>query len=371
MAKLTSPDIMKIKNKQKVLKIIYREKNIYRAKIADMTNMSNQTVTNITKELLAEGLISEVTLAKKALGRNPMALSINNQGIYVIGIELAVEEVRGVLTDFSGQVIKSINEPLNQDKYVMDVLKNCIAFLLEGYEDNRLVKGIGITVEGVVNDVEGIVIKASELKLFEVNFKDELAYLGIPIIIQNDVNATAEIEKYKRSKTKNFMVVKLGGGIGASFMINRRLIRSTNNASGEFGHIKIHKDRELRKCKCGGYGCLTTEASIVALEEKLQMSYSDIKKEVANGHTTIIKHLEKIAVYIGRSLANVITLLDLDMIILTGPLVLDLREIILKGIHEEIQKNIPKWVSYKQLHVIGLPDMVKVGSQLAIEKFFR
>lgn len=110
MAKLTSPDIMKKKNKQKKVlkKIIYREKNIYRAKIAEMTHMSNQTVTNITKELLAEGLISEVTLAKKALGRNPMALSINNGGgNYVIGIELSVEEVRGVLADFSGQVIKS------------------------------------------------------------------------------------------------------------------------------------------------------------------------------------------------------------------------------------------------------------------------
>ncbi len=333
--------------------------------------MSNQTVTNITKELLAEGLISEVTLAKKALGRNPMALSINNGGNYVIGIELSVEEVRGVLADFSGQVIKSKNQPLDHHMHVMDVLKETIAFLLDGFEGKDRVKGIGIAAEGVVNDVEGIVIKATGLKLFEVNFKKELAYLGIPVIIQNDVNATAEIEKYKFNKTKNFMVVKLDGGIGASFIINKQLIRSTNNASGEFGHIKVYKDGPLRKCKCGGYGCLTTEASIGALEDKFQMPYEAIKESVAKGNETIIEHLKEIAVYIGRSLSNVITLLDLDEIILTGRLIIDLGDIILDTINEEINKNIPKWVSYENLQVIELPDMVKVGSRLAIEEFFR
>jgi predicted NBD/HSP70 family sugar kinase len=371
MAKLTSPDIMKQKNKKKVLKIIYTEKNIYRAKIAEMTHMSTQTVTNITKELLNEELIYEVTLEKKALGRNPMALSINESGMFVIGVEISVRSIRTILTDFSGKVLLSTKKDIEKDVNVIDILKESIEHMLNGFDYVDNIKGIGITVEGIVNADEGIVVKAVDLNLYNVNIKEELEYLGIPILLENDVNGTAIVEKYRYNKTKNFMLVKLDSGIGASFVLNDELLSSTNNVSGEFGHTRIYRNTDIKKCKCGRSGCLTTEASIGALKEKYQLDYETIKEEVENGNTEIRNHLIEIAKLTGQLLSNVIVLLDLDEIILTGRLINDFNSILYDEIKTEIQDNIPGWVSFRRLSVLDINDIKNVSTQLAIENYFR
>lgn len=371
MAKLTSPDIMKQKNKQKVLKIIYTEKNIYRAKIAEMTHMSTQTVTNITKELLSEELISEVTLEKKALGRNPMALSINEAGMFVIGVEISVHSIKTILTDFSGKVILLTKQEIVNNIDVIDILKKSIKHILDNFEHVDNIKSIGITVEGIVNADEGIVVKAVDLNLYNVNIKEELDYLGIPILLENDVNGTAIVEKYRYNKTKNFMLVKLDNGIGASFVLNDELLSSTNNVSGEFGHTRIYKNTDIKKCKCGRFGCLTTEASIGALKEKYQLNYETIKEEVKNGNKEILNNLIEIAKLTGQLLSNVIVLLDLDEIILTGRLINDFKHIILHELQSEIQNNIPGWVSFKRLSILDINDIGNVSTQLAIENYFR
>src|SRR3712207_9071644 len=64
-------------------------------------------------------------------------------------------------------------------------------------------------------------------------------------------------------KSKDFIFLTLGTGIGGAIVINGQLYTGGNFIAGEFGHMTINKDGE--KCTCGSKGCFERYASTSAL----------------------------------------------------------------------------------------------------------
>ena len=119
--KITCPDLMKLNNKKQIFEIIYKEKNIYRAQIAELTNMSNQTITNLVKELVAEGIVIEKPMKTNTKGRAPIALAIDLEHQYAIGVELSVSGISCALYTATGEEIKKITKM--PDGNVVEMLK--------------------------------------------------------------------------------------------------------------------------------------------------------------------------------------------------------------------------------------------------------
>ncbi|MFP4017275.1 MAG: winged helix-turn-helix domain-containing protein, partial [Halanaerobiales bacterium] len=70
-------ELMKKMNQKVILKLIYKEKSISRAQIAEITGLSPATVSNISKEMLEMELIKETTRGESRGGRKPVLLEIN------------------------------------------------------------------------------------------------------------------------------------------------------------------------------------------------------------------------------------------------------------------------------------------------------
>lgn len=370
MAKLTSPDIMKRQNMKKILRIIYSEESIYRKRIAQMTNLSSQTVTNIVKELMENGIVKEERIKKGSAGRNPMALTINYRDFYVIGVEITVNTITAVLTDLKGELIKRNDCNIVESEDALKLLKDMLADLWIMVKDPCRIKGLSISIEGVVNDKTGMVTQISTKAWKGIKLKEELEYLGIPVLLKNDVNVLADIENFRVGMKENFIVVKVDQGIGSSIVIDGHVMHSANNVAGEFGHITVDTSENRKICGCGKSGCLTTIASIGAIEDDFNIDYEEIKSRIANEDKTILERLKKICYSIALPLANAITLLDLDKVILTGRLVIDHKDLILTYLQDMIKVNLSDWLSYKGLYVMQTNDVAVDCTKLLVEDCF-
>lgn len=370
MSKLTSPDKMKLTNTKAILKLIHEENGIYRKLIAERVNLSSQTVTNIVKELLAHKVLKEESIHQNSKGRNPKSLMVNYEGFFVIGVDVTSYAISVVLSDLRGMVLRQETGNIHYKDDACKLLKSLIDRVIADFKCKDKIQAIAVSVQGVVNEKTGVVIEAKSINWNHLDLKRELGYLGIPVLVRNDVNMIAhhEINVYKEDM--NFMVVKLDDGVGSSIVIDGHVMRSTNNVAGEFGHITVDHSPHAKTCLCGKKGCLTTIASITAIEKALHLSFEEIKEEVGKGNNQVIGALKDINTVIAPQLANLIILLDLDRIILTGRLINECKDVLYDDLDKLIRKNLSNWVAYRQLELHANENLAIISAKLLMDQFF-
>ncbi|MEN8173908.1 MAG: ROK family protein, partial [Chloroflexota bacterium] len=201
--------------------------------------------------------------------------------------------------------------------------------------------GIGIGTPGLVNTREGIVVNAVNLdwqdfhlaKLLETRY-------ALPVTVLNDSQATAIGEfvySEKHQSEDNLIVVTVSHGIGAGILINGSLFQGDGGGAGEIGHVVVVEENgEL--CRCGKYGCLQTVASARAIVKRAvnlvsEYNNSDLAKYPENISLDAIETAWKsndplarrvvtdAAVFLGKSLANLVGVLNINKIEMSGDIV--------------------------------------------------
>ena len=77
-------------------------------------------------------------------------------------------------------------------------------------------------------------------------------------------NTRRRFSAKKQESLEDWLVVKLGTGIGSAIVINGRLYRGANGGAGEIGHICV--DPEGPICRCGQRGCLEAVYGAAGIE---------------------------------------------------------------------------------------------------------
>lgn len=369
MSKLTSPDIMKLRNTKEILKLIHEENDIYRKLIAERVRLSSQTVTNIVKELLSYNVLKEESIHQGSKGRNPKSLMINYEAFYVIGVEVTVNCIKVVLADLKGKVITEETGSIGKNADALELLKMLIHRVTDDFKYREFIQAVAISVQGVVNEKTGVVIQAKLINWYDLDLKRELAYLNMPILVRNDVNMIAYHEINTFKEDMNFMVVKLDDGVGSSIVIDGHVMRSTNNVAGELGHITVDHSPVAKECMCGKKGCLTTIASITAIERDTHVSFDEFVEGARKGNKKYIEKLQSINRIIAPQLANLIILLDLDRVILTGLLVNECKEVIYDDLDALVRENLSDWVAYRQLDIHANENLAVISAKLLMDQF--
>lgn len=281
-----SQKLMKNMNQQKVLNLIYSEGLISRVELAEMTGLTQQTVTNIVNRLLTEKVVIEGTPKSSSGGRKPIPLNINHSNLYAIGLEVSVKYVRGVVINFQREIILEIEEQVaffRDEQHTLDYISQVIDLLLEKSHVKEQVKGIGLSIQGLVDSRQGIVLLSEKLKLKNYKLLENLERLyPYPIYIENDVNILALLENMDGLlvSSENNITLKFDEGIGGAIVCHNLLYTGSTHVAGEFGHYKAFYNEQARPCHCGGKGCLTTMASIGGLQEITEMSLQQIVKKL-------------------------------------------------------------------------------------------
>ena len=155
--------------------------------------------------------------------------------------------------------------------------------------------GVGVSVSGRVNPTTGRSYRYFTSS--EQSLRDMIEQrIGIRVLLENDSRARCYAE-YTNSKSKDEMDVlylHLGRGLAIGIVMNGKLYYGKSGFAGEFGHIPFF-DNEII-CSCGKKGCLETEVSGIAIEQKfgrlISQGVNTILREKYNKHEAI--HVDEI-----------------------------------------------------------------------------
>jgi len=166
------------------------------------------------------------------------------------------------------------------------------------------------------------------------------------IAVGNDANLAALGEQWMGAGRghENLVMVTLGTGVGGGIILNGQLFEGSAGRGGEVGHIKIHEGGLAPiACGCGNFGCLETFASAsaaqrLAREAGLPTDLDSLADAARNTHGPERVLLESIGKDLGRGLAQILILLDIETFVIGGGFGAAL-DILLPGIHEGIAER--------------------------------
>lgn len=321
--------------RQQILDVIRAAESIARIDIAKATGVSPATVTAITAELLAAGLIEEIApeVAPGARrGRPRVALRIRGGAHRIAGLKVSHHVISTVITDFVGQELASHEMPLVQGTMPVPELCAQIRRALEltcaqgGFSIEDL-SGVGIGMAGMIDAERGFIYWSSSLEERNVAFSAAItAELPCPVFLDNDANLVAKAEHlFGEGRTcDNFIVITIEHGVGMGIVIDRQIYRGTRGCGAEFGHTKVHLEGAL--CQCGQRGCLEAYVGDYALLREANISSgSDRHRTIAslfqsaeNGDAMAKSILDRARRMFAMGLANVVNIFDPSKIILAG-----------------------------------------------------
>jgi N-acetylglucosamine repressor len=324
-------------NRDLVLKTIFEHKSISRAEIARLTKLTRATVSDMVTSLMEEGLVEEVGYGESIGGKAPILLSLVGDSRYLIGLNLAQDKFIGSVVNLRGEIKETVEIPVADSDgeqalgFVYQILDQLTR---KGW--NPLV-GIGIGTPGLVNTQDGIVLNAVNLDWQDLPLGHLLeTRYHLPVSVLNDSQATAIGEFVYGTghpSESNLIVVTIKHGIGAGILIDGRLFQGDGGGAGEIGHVVVQENGSL--CRCGKYGCLETVASVRAILQRtsaLAPEYSD-SVLAKNSQDITLSAIEaacqandplaqrvvtEAGRYLGISLANLISVLNIQRIVLTG-----------------------------------------------------
>ena len=248
-------------------------------------------------------------------------------------------------------------------EFVIDKITSIIEKCKKDYNINS----IGIGVAGLVDYKKGIVFESPNLPDWkDVNLKNKLKGVALPISIDNDANCFALGEYLLRNdeKIKNLIGITLGTGIGGGMILNGEIYHGSYGFASEIGHIKVVPNG--RRCNCGQNGCLEAYSSASAIERTSKEKYnrrittSQLYKMALNGDRTAIEIFRDAFEKLGILCANLINLFNPDIIVFSGGLS-NMKDFLLIPVKKVIQKN-----CYEKLYERARIEISRFGMDSAI-----
>jgi glucokinase len=248
----------------------------------------------------------------------------------VFAVDLGGTHLRMALVDDAGNVHKQLKQATpkgDSPDYLVEVLVNAAR---EWTNEFGIPVAASIMVPGAVDKEKAVVLGAPNLpSLANFGLKAELqTRLGWPVFLENDANAAAIGEMWLGAarNCSDVVSVTLGTGVGGGVILGGKLWRGSHGSAGEIGHTTVDPFSGL-KCKCGNTGCLELFASataIVRMARELGMEESTAEKVYEagrNGDERALEVFKRFGMYLGIGLANLMSLIDPQIIVITGGVV--------------------------------------------------
>lgn len=301
---------------------------ISRTKLASKLNLTMGGLTPIIKNMISSGLIEEFKeLNNLTLGRKPLLLKINENKFKIISVSISRDKYTISLVNFGNKILKSKeiyyqNKFLNQEDLLQSISDN-----IDEIKIKHDIIGLSITSPGPLDYDNGIILNPPNFNGWSnLLIKDTLSN-NIPFSLEHDVDAIAYAENYIGSaeNTNKFMSINIDQGVGCGIFINNKNFRKKNRNSCEIGHMSVNIFGE--KCACGNVGCLEKYINTnvitdrVNLEKNKHVNWIEICNLYKNKDSVVLKIIDEVINILGNALVSLLNILDLELIILTGPLV--------------------------------------------------
>ncbi|WP_460797608.1 ROK family transcriptional regulator [Microbacterium sp. GXF0217] len=330
-------------NQSVILEAIRRSgEGLSRIELVDATGLSAQTVTNITRRLLDEGLIEEAGRTINGPGKPRTTLRLVPRSRLSLGVHLDPAVTTVVLLDLSGAVIgRSVRRtPPNDPMQVIRSMAAAIEDLIARSGVARAsIAGVGVAAPGPLDAERGTVIDPPKLHQWHrVPLRAALAEaVGLPVVLEKDTTAAAFTEIWTGDDPPDvsLLFVYLGTGIGTALVLDGDVVRGRSRNVGEVGHVIV--DPNGAPCGCGQRGCVevvcTPQAIVEQAERAGALADDRIGSDAASvderlsqlcamaeqGDAAALAVLERAAGHLSVLISTLTNMLDVDRVVLGGP----------------------------------------------------
>jgi glucokinase len=265
------------------------------------------------------------------------ALIGQSENASVFAADLGGTHLRAALVDRDGRIQFRIKHNTPKEGTPDAIVDAIVAAVreCEGKAQGRI-SAVSVVVPGTVNVEQGTVVKAPNLPSLD-NFKLTTRLseqLQVPALLENDANAAAVGEMWRGAGQGRSSIVcaTLGTGVGGGIILNGELWRGANGAAAEIGHMCVDPFGGVA-CGCGSRGCLEVYASataIVRMTREAAPRHPDsslLSKELTSqvvfsagqeGDELALEVFRRMGVYLGIGIANLINILNPEMIVIAG-----------------------------------------------------
>ncbi len=275
---------------------------------------------------------------------------------YVIGIDIGGTKLATVVADKDGNILQKVRKPTESEKgpnHAVQLLLGMVNEVLDlGGLRREDISGIGVSCGGPLDTKTGIIYSPPNLPGWDALPLKEMieSEFHIPTIIENDANASALAEaRFGGGRGYDYVLyMTMSTGIGGGIVANGEIYHGANDCAGEVGHQILLPDGPL--CGCGQHGCLEALCSGPSIARRAQEATANqpetrilaladgqidrvrsehVLQAARDGDALAIALVEKTAYYMGWGIANLVNILNPQIVLLVtiavaaGDLLLD------------------------------------------------
>lgn len=371
---------MRMVNSALLLDMIRHSGPVSRAELARQSGLTKPTVSSLVADLMERGIVVEDGAGEPDSrgGKPPTMLRFDASSGVLAAAEIASSTVRVWLSDLDGQRLDGENCPIRPElgaKHVLDTLTAGIQTLLaRGRQRRRKLRCVSVAAPGRVDARTGVVLEAGNV--FHWRDVDVAAHVGrrfgVRVLVDNDVNLAAlgEMHAGLAVGVENFILIRLGTGIGAGLVLGGRLYQGTHWAAGEIAHMVFDRaavadtagDRGLLEAAIGSDRVLerVSSARTAQLAGNHPPSSPDLASDLSAAlrleDPVAARVVDDLAAQLSIAVADLAATIDPELIVLAG----DLFGLVSDRIRELVGRVIP-WPVRIELSALGA-DAALIGA---------
>ncbi|MCX4700685.1 ROK family transcriptional regulator [Streptomyces sp. NBC_01373] len=335
-----TPSVLRAMNDRAALDLLLEHGPLSRTRIGKLTGLSKPTASQLLARLEASGLVLATGTSEGRPGPNAQLYEVNPAAAYAAGLDVTPERVRAAVADITGRTVGSYELPTPGRRPVQPVVQQVTAALdgavkaagLARDDVHRLVIG----TPGAFDPNTGRLRYASHLPGWHSpTLLDELAAaLPMPVEYENDVNLVAVAEQRLGAARGHgdFVLLWNEGGLGAALVLGGRLHRGWTGGAGEVGFLPVPGTplvRQVSKAGSGGYQELAGSQAIPKLARDLGVEdipsgpYAEVAAALVARAAEAddgphLRLLEAYATHLATGLASLVSVLDPELVVLSG-----------------------------------------------------
>lgn len=327
-------------NQSRVLDAVRRSDGVSRVELAAQTGLTAQTVSNIVRKLLEDGLVLEDGQATSRGGKPATVLRLNAGAYYAVGMHIDPASTTLVVTDLAGQVVARTRRrtPSAQGpRRVIDALSRSVRAIIEQARVPDRILGLGVATPGPLDNGGGVVTPPNLPGWGSVPLREALAAgTGLEVVIDNDATAATIGERWAggEERSSDMAFVYVGTGVGGGLVLDGSVYRGDSLNAAEIGHVAV--DPRGPVCPCGNRGCLETYIAPHAVaadaahrrgedpvdfergQARTVAAYKRVCREARAGDPVALDVVGAAGRRLGQAATALLNLLDVPQVVLGG-----------------------------------------------------
>ncbi|MFJ8582482.1 ROK family transcriptional regulator [Micromonospora sp. NPDC093277] len=326
-----------------LLRLLRDEGAVSRAELGDRLQMPRPRLLAELERLVGLGYVAEAGLAASRGGRRSTLVELSPH-LRFAAVDLGASSIDVEVVNGRLEPVAAYAESADIRTGPKVTLQRVNELLQKAKVDGAYERldAVGVGVPGPVSFRDGVPVSPPIMPGWDRFPVRELLTRehGCPAVVDNDVNIMAIGERHGgvAHSVDNFLLIKIGTGIGCGIYLNGEVYRGTDGCAGDIGHIQVDPNGPM--CSCGNLGCLeavfsgaalareaTTAARAMvspALAERLAargaVTALDVAQGAAEGDVTCIQLIRDGGRRVGSVLAGLVSFTNPSMIVIGGGL---------------------------------------------------